>query len=74
MTAEQDKRSRETFNLKRWYRRDDGAEVRVEFVKNCQVYYVSWMPDEEDGSARRMDVELFRELLTEQKMVGRDDR
>jgi hypothetical protein len=45
------------------YTSPDGSKLRVDLVKDGQVYFVSWRPDQKYGCPIRMPVETFKRAL-----------
>jgi len=52
-----------------YYSRPDGARVRVDAVKNGQVFYVAWRPGVELGNPIRMIVSDFMIEIRKERMI-----
>jgi len=50
------------------YIRNDGAEVRVDVVRDGWVYFVSWRPGAETGCPIRMPLDVFVASIRAERM------
>lgn len=51
-----------------YFSRPDGARLRIDAVKNGQVFYVAWRPGEDEGNPIRMIIPDFKIALRKERM------